>query len=155
MSDESMLSENDANQSGERELAGEREWVIEADGEIVTSQLMRVIEDYKFYQIFPFDEDFVARMKSSEKYLTIEEYDRDPLHGTPIRRVSSGKYDLYKVSEKRCTLRIVIYKSEEQIGDHWNSFFTAMERRFEAVGIECRTLLGPDKALIAEALRKG
>ena len=155
MSDESMVSENDTNQSGERELAGEREWVIEADGEIVTSQLMRVIEDYKLYQIFPFDEDFVARMKRSENYLTIEEYDCDPPHGTPTYRVSSGKYDLYKVSEKRCTLRIVMYKSEEQIGDHWNSFFKDIEKRFEAVGIAYRTLLGPGKALIAEALRGG
>ena len=155
---------SDGNAVGENgdDWSREREWVIEADDDIVNAQLMRVIEDYKEYKHV--SSDLAVRIKIGfEKDFLIEEFlfvgfgeDYHPYSPiTPRDRTSSGKYDLYKVSEKRCTLRITVYKHEEQLREYCSSFFTAIERRFDAVGIEYRLLLGPDEALIAEAQRRG
>ena len=155
------------------EWSREREWVIEADDEIATAQLMRVIEDYKDYKNVI--NNHVVRMMeyaNQSKYsLVIEEFEYIDLdeNNVPIyapltspvderARVHSRDGDcfLYKAPEKRCTLRIVIYRrKDEALREYWSSFLTAIERRFDAVGIEYRPLLGPDEAMIAEALRRG
>ena len=167
MSSESTASENGADWSRERE------WVIEADDEIVSVQLMRVIEDYKVYKNV--SNNHVVRMReyeSGNKYsLVIEEFEYvgldennvpiyAPLTMSADERASAHYRDgdcfLYVAPEKRCTLRIIIYRRKDEIlREYWSSFFTAIEQRFDAVGIEYRPLLGPDKALIAEALRRG
>ena len=157
MSKESAVSENGDDWSRERE------WVIEADDEIVNVQLMRVLEDYDgTYKHI--SDDRVVNMSRDEHNLTLEEFDfegydendrqRPIFFPTNAYRLI-GLYALYKVSGKRCTLRIKTYRNKKHLREYWSSFFTAIERRFDAVGIEYRPLLGPDEALIAEALRRG
>ena len=157
MSDESAVSENGDDWSRERE------WVIEADDEIVNVQLMRVLEDYEGTYKHISDEH-VVNMSRDEHNLTLEEFDFEGYdendHQRPIFVPTNvhgiiGNCALYKVSGKRCTLRIIIYRNKKHLREYWSSFFTAIERRFDAVGIEYRPLLGPDEALIAEALRRG
>ena len=126
MSDGSTVGEN-----GD-EWSREREWVIEADDEIATAQLMRVIEDYKGYKNI--SNNHVVRMRgygTQNKYsLIIEEFeyvglDEDgfpahaPLTMPADDRASTGSRDgdcfLYKAPGKRCTLRIIVYKRKEKI----------------------------------------